>query len=757
MKKKGDDEDLKNANDEESDRQPSMSGTGTKSKVSGQLALFNAVQNNDLKAVKQAIKDQSANLNLVDDYGWTPLRKAARNGSVEIALYLLDNGATVSSEDLSVLITAASWGRTEVLSLVLDRKANISGISQWDTSPLVVAAQNGHIGVIKVLIEAGADVNQQDSHNNDALMTAWNYGRAHIVRYLVENGAQLKKQEDWARLAQSPATALNIADGTADHMVKVSKLIEMGEQRSSDQIKLEVPLNALCAWIRQVPQAAMVLLDKVLLRKPDDAPMRATLPKNILMNTRYLEVNDWLPKEEPALFSLAPKDMGSGCAVLVKVVQQRGILNTHVFFSLASARRQVFRSIVVTGMLEHAWNYVIEIRYRIDIFFEILTVIALALWTVEDKSAEFRFLGIAFVGVTCLADVSEEFRQLAYHKQRNESYYSNLFSSTGASVFRVFRIFCSLLLIVLIIEMQIRFNNTPPGAKLPPVSIEFYKIILSVVIMTRWFRLLSFINGYSIVGPYILPIIKCTANLVYWFLVAGVIIFASFHAVGVLLLDYNTVGRMFVSIFTLVALQRYDEADWFSRQDYYAMEASVYKPVVEDDIFFIFQTVWFLLLAFFAGTVLFDILIAVVADSFDIEQQQSWITFLQERTDIAFTYYLAIEESHLSPTEMILGAKKDKKANNSERHLWMCAEIDEETHVCVEIEKLMWSGRLGKLAHFMEETVNMRYNEMCERLDAFEEALTKKIFTFNQTLKNAKKDIIAEISSDSRKIEELSN
>merc|ERR1712216_190837 len=182
----------------------------------------------------------------------------------------------------------------------------------------------------------------------------------------------------------------------------------------------------------------------------------------------------------------------------------------------------------------------------------------------------------------------------------------------------------------------------------------------------------------------------------------------------------------------------------------------MYKPVVQDSIFFIVQTMWFLFLAFFCGTVLFDILIAVVADSFDIEQQQSWITFLQERTDIAFTYYLAIEEAHLSPTEMIIGVKKDKKANNSEKHLWMCAEVDEETHVCKEIEKLMWSGRLGKLALFMEETVNMRYNEMCERIDAFEEALQKKIFTFNQTLKNVKKDIIMEISSDTRKLEELS-
>merc|ERR1719473_814710 len=290
----------------------------------------------------------------------------------------------------------------------------------------------------------------------------------------------------------------------------------MGESTSADMMKLEVPLNALCAWIRMVPQAAVVLLDKVLLHPPDEAPTRATIGRNVLMYTAYLDVDDWYPKTEPALLTLAPRDMGNGTAVTVKVVQQRGILNTQVFFALAAARSQIFKSLVVTAMLEHSWNYIIEIRYRMDIFCEVLTLCSLVFWTIFVEEVEPRLTGIVFVGVSVLADIMEEMRQLFFHQSKNERYLSNMFSSTGASVFRWFRILSALVLIFMVIEMEMRSNN----GEVVRYEVEDYKIILSIVIFSRWCRLLSYAYGYSMIGPYVLPIVKCTSKLIYWWLVA---------------------------------------------------------------------------------------------------------------------------------------------------------------------------------------------------------------------------------------------
>jgi ankyrin repeat protein len=158
-------------------------GTGTRQKAGN--GLFDAVVNRDITAAKVAIK-AGADVNKQDENGWTPLRKAARAGDMEMVSLLLDNGGNVTDNDKVVVLTAASWGRVDALRQILRAKADISGNSEWEISPLVSACQHGHLRAVKLLIEHEADVNQIDRQGNDPLMTAWESNRPEIVFYLVE-------------------------------------------------------------------------------------------------------------------------------------------------------------------------------------------------------------------------------------------------------------------------------------------------------------------------------------------------------------------------------------------------------------------------------------------------------------------------------------------------------------------------------------------------------------------------------------------
>ena len=73
-----------------------------------------------------------ANVHLVDNYGWSPLHRAAMYNHVEAINALLKGGA------------------------------NVNQLDNYQQSPLLKAAMENHVEAINALVEAGANVNQLD-------------------------------------------------------------------------------------------------------------------------------------------------------------------------------------------------------------------------------------------------------------------------------------------------------------------------------------------------------------------------------------------------------------------------------------------------------------------------------------------------------------------------------------------------------------------------------------------------------------------
>ncbi|GFY72014.1 ankyrin repeat and KH domain-containing protein 1 [Trichonephila inaurata madagascariensis] len=127
--------------------------------------------------------------------GISPLMLAAMNGHVQAVKLLLDMGSDINAQietNRNTALTLACFqGRHEVVSLLLDRKANVEHRAKTGLTPLMEAASGGYVEVGQVLIDKGADVNAPPvpSSRDTALTIAADKGHYRFVQLLLERDA----------------------------------------------------------------------------------------------------------------------------------------------------------------------------------------------------------------------------------------------------------------------------------------------------------------------------------------------------------------------------------------------------------------------------------------------------------------------------------------------------------------------------------------------------------------------------------------
>lgn len=204
-------------------------------------ALYLAVSGGDVSATGSAI-EAGADVDLVDDNGWTPLifavmmqksdlvtvllegnadpdsvtedgltplLAAITNGDVGLVELLIEAGADIDRSGVDgapPLVVAAKSGKTAIVRALVDLGANPLRTSKGGTTALMAAAETGQIENINSLIEAGSNPNDKRPDGITALMVASHAGQPEIVTALLEAGA------DATAKTVDGATALDIAD-----------------------------------------------------------------------------------------------------------------------------------------------------------------------------------------------------------------------------------------------------------------------------------------------------------------------------------------------------------------------------------------------------------------------------------------------------------------------------------------------------------------------------------------------------------------
>ncbi|KAF7369563.1 ANK-REP-REGION domain-containing protein [Mycena venus] len=119
---------------------------------------------------------------------------ASYYGHMKIVSILLEKGADVNAavgENGSSLQAAAAQGHTGIVRILLEKGANVNAAGGRDESSLQAAAAGGHTEIVSILLEKGADVNAAGGFYGSSLQAAAAGGHTEIVSILLEKGADV--------------------------------------------------------------------------------------------------------------------------------------------------------------------------------------------------------------------------------------------------------------------------------------------------------------------------------------------------------------------------------------------------------------------------------------------------------------------------------------------------------------------------------------------------------------------------------------
>lgn len=160
------------------------------------LTIYDAAAVGDFERVKQLVADDPGLVDGVSPDGYTPLGLAAFTGRLEIAEFLLAQGADANfvSEDenrFTPLTGAVASGNAEVVKLLLVHGADPDHLYEGGTlSPLLAAAAEGRADIVKLLLQHGANANLRSEDGKTALGLALEKGHKTIAELLVRAGAK---------------------------------------------------------------------------------------------------------------------------------------------------------------------------------------------------------------------------------------------------------------------------------------------------------------------------------------------------------------------------------------------------------------------------------------------------------------------------------------------------------------------------------------------------------------------------------------
>ena len=145
----------------------------------------------------RALLERGADPNTISKNGSSPLQEAAISGRKEIAILLLQYGATRGRE--GALVWAAIHGESDLLTLLLQKRANPNAQGERGTTALMHAASRGSAADVRALLAAGASAAPRDRDGRTALSYAADRGSVPVITSLIKAGAVVNLRDRFGR------------------------------------------------------------------------------------------------------------------------------------------------------------------------------------------------------------------------------------------------------------------------------------------------------------------------------------------------------------------------------------------------------------------------------------------------------------------------------------------------------------------------------------------------------------------------------
>ncbi|KAG8232600.1 hypothetical protein J437_LFUL010721, partial [Ladona fulva] len=186
--------------------------------------------------------ERGANIEEVNDEGYTPLMEAAREGHEEMVVLLLSQGANINAQteetQETALTLACCGGFLEVADILIKAGADIElGAS----TPLMEAAQEGHLDLVRYLLQSNSNVRAQTQTGDTALTYACENGHTDVADLLLTYNADLEHESEGGRTPLMKACR-------AGHQCTVQFLISKGADVNKQTTNNDhTPLSLACA------------------------------------------------------------------------------------------------------------------------------------------------------------------------------------------------------------------------------------------------------------------------------------------------------------------------------------------------------------------------------------------------------------------------------------------------------------------------------------------------------------------------------
>ena len=140
---------------------------------------------------------------------------AVKQGNLAEAEQLILQGANVDTPDedgMISLITAAKYGHTDIVNLILTHNVFDSQRDDKIYAAMWYAIYGGFIDIVQIFLDNGADVNRTTADGYTPLMIAVTGGKYEVVEFLLKHGADVSYTNSQGHSALLVAEAAERAD-----------------------------------------------------------------------------------------------------------------------------------------------------------------------------------------------------------------------------------------------------------------------------------------------------------------------------------------------------------------------------------------------------------------------------------------------------------------------------------------------------------------------------------------------------------------
>lgn len=236
-------------------------GAGIEATFRGATAVLIAALRSNTR-VLQLLISRGANIDVVDEQGFTPLRAAIHNNDITTTRLLFQHrvrlNTTLGDHKDTALHWAVHYGNPALLQMLLDKGAYVDPAEADGDTPLQWAVHKGDIDIVKTLLCHGADIDRKNPNTGEVVLGwAVKCGHLGVTKYLISHGAD-RSLVDLNTIQKDPTA-------TEQDFITCKALVETGSCSSGQD-----STDKAAPHIRPSPPASASSPDKMSANSPVD-------------------------------------------------------------------------------------------------------------------------------------------------------------------------------------------------------------------------------------------------------------------------------------------------------------------------------------------------------------------------------------------------------------------------------------------------------------------------------------------------------